>query len=282
MLTNKNNHASAAETEQFTDAAPNKGRIYKSVKWGMIGTGGSILEKFQLMKELGYDGIELNSPQDIDRDACLAAEKETGMPIHGVVDSIHWNQRLSSPDENVRAEGLQGLLGALEDTHYYGGDSVLLVPGAVRGPDEQHDDVWNRSIVEIKKALPTASKLGVRILIENVWNGFCEKPEQLRDYIDEINSPWVGVYFDIGNVRKFGPSEDWIRMLGSRIVKLDVKDWGKSNGFCKIGDGDVNWAEVRKALDEIGFTGWATAEVGGGNKERLAEIAANMNKTLGL
>ncbi len=281
LLDNTMNQASAAD-DAFTDAAPNAGVIFKSVKWGMIGAGGSILEKFQLMKELGYDGIELNSPDSIDRDACLAASRETEMPIHGVVDSIHWNQRLSSPDEATRAAGLQGLLTALQDAHYYGGDTVLLVPGAVRGDDETHDDVWKRSIVEIRKSLPTASKLGVRILIENVWNGFCEQPAQLRDYIDEINSPWVGVYFDIGNVRKFGPSEEWIRALDSRIVKLDVKDWGQANGFCKIGDGDVDWAEVRKALAEIGYTGWATAEVGGGNQQRLAEIAANMNKTLGL
>ena len=104
----------------------------------------------------------------------------------------------------------------------------------------------------------------------------------MRDYLDEIDSPWVGAYFDIGNVRKFGPSEDWIRTLGRRIVKLDVKDWGRGNGFCKIGDGDVNWPEVRAALGEIGFTGWSTAEVRGGDRERLADVAQRMNNVLGL
>lgn len=118
--------------------------------------------------------------------------------------------------------------------------------------------------MEIRKVLPTASRLGIHILIENVWNGFCETPDQMRDYVDEIDSPWVGIYFDIGNVRKFGPSEDWIHVLGSRIIKLDVKDWGKKNGFCRLGEGDVNWPEVRTALAKIKFTGWATRE--GGDK----------------
>jgi len=122
----------------------------------------------------------------------------------------------------------------------------------------------------------------VRVLIENVWNGFCETPEQFRDYLEEIDSPWVGAYFDIGNVRKFSPSENWIRTLGSHIVKVDVKDWGVKNGFCKIGDGDVNWPAVREALHEIGFTGWSTAEVSGGDRERLADIFTRMNRVLGV
>ena len=162
----------------------------------------------------------------------------------------------------------------------FGGFSVLLVPGKVIGPDENHDHVWQRSITAIRKVLPLASKLGVRVLIENVWNGFCETPDQMRDYIDEICSPWVGAYFDIGNCRKFGFSEDWIHTLGPRIVKLDCKDWGDTEGFCRIGDGDVNWQEVRNALATIGFSGWCTAEVTGGGRDELADISQQMNRVL--
>jgi hexulose-6-phosphate isomerase len=269
--------ARAAET-----ARPNKGIILKSVKWGMIREKGSVLDKFKLMKELGYDGMELVSPGIRDLAEAVLASKSTGMPIHGVVDQVHWRERLSSPSEATRAKGLAALKKAIGDTKVFGGSAVLLVPGKVSGASETHDDVWKRSIEEIRKATGLAAREGVRILIENVWNGFCETPEQLRDYIDEIDSPWVGVYFDIGNVRKFSPPEQWIRTLKSRIVKLDVKDWGKKNGFCKIGDGDVDWPEVQKALAEIRFTGWCTAEVGGGGRERLGEIAGRMDKALGL
>jgi hexulose-6-phosphate isomerase len=204
------------------------------------------------------------------------------MPVHGLVDMKHWEIRLSSPNQDVRNQGREILEQCIRDANSFGGDSVLLVPGQVTGDDETHDHVWQRSIVEIRKVLPLASKLGVRVLIENVWNGFCESPEQFRDYLDEINSPWVGAYFDIGNCRKFGPSENWIRVLGNRIVKLDVKDWGEKNGFCKIGDGDVDWTEVRKALSEVRFTGWSTAEVEGGNRQQLKDIADRMDRVLGL
>ena len=154
-----------------------------------------------------------------------------------------------------------------------------MVPGKVTGPDETHDDVWKRSIVEIRKLIPVCEEVQIPILIENVWNGFCEKPELLRDYIDEIDSPWVRVYFDIGNVRKFGKPEEWIVMLDDRIVKLDVKDWGKENGFCRLGEGDVDWPAVRAALKQIEFTGWATRE---GKDKSLEDTAALMDELLDL
>ena len=110
------------------------------------------------------------------------------------------------------------------------------MPGKVNGDNENHDHVWKRSIEQVQKVIPLASRLGVRVLIETVWNGFCESPEKFRDYIDEFDSPWVGAYFDIGNMQKFAPADEWIKVLGNRIVKLDVKDWGKKNGFCRLGE----------------------------------------------
>lgn len=264
-----------------TSSGPSgKGRILKAVKWGMIGVHRSVLDKFRLQKELGFDGMELVSPSRLKPEDVRRASDETGMPVHGVVDMKHWEIRLSSPDPAVRERGVAFLEQSLRDAKAFGGFSVLLVPGKVTGPDETHDDVWRRSIVEIRKVLPLASELGVRVLIENVWNGFCETPEQARDYIDEIGSPWVGAYFDIGNCRKFGHSEDWVRTLGKRIVKLDCKDWGDTEGFCKIGDGDVDWPAVRQALADIAFSGWCTAEVSGGGRDELADIAQRMNRVL--
>ncbi|REJ66988.1 MAG: sugar phosphate isomerase/epimerase [Planctomycetota bacterium] len=281
-----------ADHREEATAAPGRPprKIYKAVKWGMVQGDMSVLEKFELQRKLGFDGAEMNAPlhskATYDQAEVLSASQATGLPIHGVVDSWHWVYRLSSPDPEMRAKGREGLTRAIKDSHHYGGSTVLLVPGRVTGDDENHDHVWQRSIEEIRKVLPLASRLGIRILIENVWNGFCEKPEQARDYIDEIDSPWVGYYFDIGNHQKFGPSHEWIRVLGRRIVKLDAKDWGKDKGGsgfdCKLGEGDVDWKEVRRALDDIGYTGWATAELAGGDEAYLADVSARMDQVFGL
>lgn len=264
-----------------------KNRILLSLKCGMCGDGKTLEEKFKLLKELGYDGVELDSPGGQNKDEAKKASEKVGLPTHGVVDSIHWGITLSDPSEEKRQKGLEGLLTAIRESDAIGGTSVLLVP-AVVNKNVTEQQAWDRSIEQIRKALPLAAKLGVHILIENVWNRFLydhdgpnnQTADKLAKYLDEINSPWVGSYFDIGNHQKYGKPAEWIRTLGKRIVKLDVKDWGVKAGWAKIGSGDVDWPDVRKALAETKFTGWATAEVGGGNRERCAEILANMQKHL--
>lgn len=282
LATTQLDFASAADVATpASDKPQGKLELYKAVKWGMIADAPTVLDHFKICQELGYDGMELISPADFSAEEVRQASDATGLPVHGLVDMKHWDVRLSAPDPKVREEGVAILRQAILDCHAFGGFSVLLVPGRVNGADETHDHVWSRSIEGIRQVLPLASKLGVQVLIENVWNGFCETPEQLRDYLDEIANPWVASYFDIGNVVKFSPSQNWIRTLGARIVKLDVKDWSTEKGFdAKIGEGDVNWPAVRQALREIGFSGWCTAEVAGGDREWLADVAKRMDQTL--
>jgi len=279
--------ASLFADHHLEEKKPNHGRFFLAVKSGMVGVQGSLTEKYQLLKDLGFDGVEGGAPFQNNPEDFRLASKAANLPIHGVVNGIHWGTKLSGESEEERAKALQGLLKCIEQSHAIGGSSVLLVPGVV-GKGTTHQQAWERSIAGIQKALPLASKRGIHILIENVWNGMFYDPkgpntqsaDQLKNYLDEINSPWVGSYFDIGNHQKFGKPAQWIKTLGKHIVKLDVKDWGIKSGFSKIGAGDVDWSAVREALQEIGYQGWATAEVGGGNKERLAEILKNMRTYL--
>lgn len=272
--------SSCSVADEPQRARSNKDLIYSAYKGGKIGNNKEeMIATLTAAKKLGFDGIEGQAIPDVP--ALKEAIKETDFPVSGLVDAIHWKIRLSDPDPKVREQGKVGLEAAIRDAYELRSSSVLLVPGKVGGKDETHDDVWKRSIIEIRKVIPLASRLGIQILIENVWNGFCETPEELRDYIDEIDNPWVGVHFDIGNVRKFSPPEDWIRMLGKRVVKLDVKDWGKKNGFCRLGEGDVDWPEVRKALKETRFSGWATRE-GQSRDNGLEDTIALVDKYLDL
>lgn len=265
-------------------------RLQKAVKFDMIDEPLSVLKKFELLQELGFDGVELSSPNDLDRAEVVAARDATGLPIHGVVDSVHWNKPLSDADAAVRAEGLAGLETALRDAKAYGASTVLLVPAVVT-EGVAYDEAYERSQAEIRKALPLAEELGVRIAIENVWNRFLLSPLETARYIDEFESPWIGAYFDVGNVVNFGWPEHWIRILGDRILKLDIKEYsrevrdeeGPYAGFrVPLGEGSVRWPAVLQALADIGFEGWATAEVQGGDRSRLREIAIGMNRVLEL
>jgi hexulose-6-phosphate isomerase len=259
-------------------------KLKKAVKYPMIKIKGSIQDKFELIKSLGFKGVEVDSPSNIDRKEMVKARDKTGIVVHGVIDSIHWQTRLSDPDAKVRAKGLKALEGAIEDAGYYGATTVLIVPGKVTDKKkENYDQVWERSQAEIRKAIPLAKKHKVKIAIEVVWNDFITKPDEFVKYIDAFESPWVGGYFDCSNMVKYGvKSGDWIRKLGKRMLKFDFKGYSKKKGWVPIGEGDEDWPDILKALDEVGYRGWATAEVEGGGKKELQDVADRMNKILNL
>lgn len=261
---------------------PSDRRIYNAVKVSMIKGDMPLIDKFRLSKEVGFEGISLFAPDRFDAEEAIAAQKQTGLMIHNVNDAVHWRVRLSDPDPKVREDALEALKATLEFAHQVGASSMLLVVGKVTDPEhENHDQVWQRSIDGIRKALPLASRLGVRILCENVGNGFCEDPQQWADYLDEIGDPWVGAFYDIGNHHSKGGADRWLRTLGERIVKLDVKGHDSEVGKnCNIFEGDIDWAAVRHELQKLDFTGWATAEVKGGGRERLREVVQRMDRAL--
>jgi hexulose-6-phosphate isomerase len=263
-------------------------RFKKAVKLSMVGGNQSLVEKFKMLKDVGFDGI------DIDRRADHAevrrAREESGLVVHGVVDYDHWDKLLSHPDAKVRSEGLESLKSCLRDAKEFGGTTVLLVVGKVT-KEISYPDAYKRSQEEIRKAIPLAGELGIKIAFENVWNMFLLSPLEFARYIDEFESPAVGAYFDVGNVVNYGWPEQWIRVLGKRILKIDVKEYsrnlrdekGPGKGFdVEIGEGDCDWPAVLAALDEVGYQGWATAEVRGGERERLAEISRRMDRVLAL
>jgi L-ribulose-5-phosphate 3-epimerase len=267
------------------DEKPTDRKFKKAVKIGMVKAGGTLLEKFQLLKELGFDGVELDSPSGVTVEEAKRCIGETGLAVPGVVDSVHWNQRLSDPSEEVRAMGLEALRTALKFCKDIGGTSVLLVPGRVT-PDASYEQAWERSIGAIKKAVPQAEDLGIQILIENVWNDFLIDPREMARFIDACGSQIVGAHFDVGNAVRYSPPHEWVPALGARIKKLDIKDYKRppeggnlGGGFsAKLLEGDVDWPRVMAELRKIGYVGWGTAEIQGGGREWLTDVAARMDK----
>lgn len=263
-------------------------RLLKTLKIGMVKAEGGLTGKFAAAKEAGFDGIELDSP-GIDVEATLTAIQATGLVVDGSVCSTHWNDHHSSPDEAVRDKAFRDLEIAILQTHAVGGHTVLLVVG--HGDDGPENEIWPRSIENIQRALPLCAKLGMTIAIENVWNKFLyqhdgpndQSAEKFVRYVDDFQSPWIGMQFDIGNHWKYGNPADWIRQLGPRVVKLDIKGFSRgANNWADITEDDLPWADVRLALDEIGFHGWVAAEVGGGDVQRLKTIADQIDRALNI
>ena len=240
------------------DAIPKKRRMKKAIMGATIGLPGSLIEKYKALKAAGFEGIEPMS--HMNQDDVVKALEDSGLKAASVCCSTHWRLTLSHPDPSARAKGLEGLRQALRDAKRYGATSVLLVPGVARD-GVTYEQCWERSIAEIRKAIPLAEELGVKIAVENVGNNFITTPEEAKRYLEEINSPTVGWHFDIGNMIRLNPAETWPPVLGKRILRLHIKEYGKGKGFnVQFFEGDNNWPAIMKALDDIGYDGWGITE----------------------
>jgi L-ribulose-5-phosphate 3-epimerase len=289
--------APAAQTGGTRIVSPPAGkRILLACKLGMLpaklkGEAVPLVERLRMAGQAGFDGVDFDQAGQFTAEQARDAVRESGVFVHNAINHDHWNRRLTSEKEEDRNTGRANIEHCLRVSHAAGGSGVLIVVGQAKdGPAEVIEE---RCRQEIKKLIPLAASLGQMILVENVGNGMMydadKPPEQLPDkfikFVDSFNSPWVGMYYDIGNNFRHGQPGDWIRAFGRRCVKLDVKPSSRTGkkGLEIASEGDeIPWADVRKALDEIGFAGWATAEVGGGNVERLTQVRRQMQKAFGL
>lgn len=260
-------------------------KLRKAIMYGTVAVKGTVLEKFKMVKAAGFEGVEPNG--NMDQDEVLRARDEASLEIPSVCCNTHWAKPLTDPNPAVRATGLEGLKQALRDAKRYGAKSVLLVAGVVN-QQVSYADAYTRSQAEIRKAIPLAEELGVKISIENVWNDFLLSPLEAARYVDEFASKAVGWHFDIGNVINYGYPEQWISILGPRIQMVHLKEFsrkkadqeGRGKGFqVDFLQGDNNWATIMKALDQIGYQGWGIAEQRGGDTpEGLQKLAQDIEK----
>lgn len=267
---------------------PAKRTHQKGIMWGTVGVKGSVLEKMRAVKAAGFDGVEMTS--HLDQAEVRAARAETGLAINSVCGAHHWAKPLSHPDEKARAEGLAALQQTLRDAKAYGATSILLVPGVVN-KDVTFEACWQRSIEQIRRAIPLAAELGVQISIENVWNDFIISEEQAVRYLDEINSPWVQWHFDTGNIIRYGDPIAWIKALGKRITRVHIKEYSRDRamrsgdvwqGFrAPLLEGANNWPGIMKALDEVGYNGYLiTEQPGGDTPEGLRDLCQRLEKII--
>lgn len=258
----------------------------KSVLISMLPKTLPILDRFKMAVDAGFKGIEMQTEPDkaLAEQARDAAQK-TGLTIHSVMNMDHWKYPLSSADPDVVLKSVAGMETSLRNADLWGAKNVLLVPGVVDA-NTAYGDAWTRSQRVIKsRILPLAADLKIVVAIEEVWNKFLLSPLEMARYVDELESPWARAYFDVGNVVLYGYPQDWIRTLGPRIVRVHLKDFkmDRRNGtfqWKNIGEGDIDWIEVRRAFADIGYTGWMTTEIEGGEAAYLKDVAARVDRFL--
>lgn len=262
----------------FAAPAAQKSGLKKGIIISMLPKDLSLVDRFKVAIDCGFDGIEAHTVTDQkEAEAIKEASLKTNLPIHSVMNSDHWKFPLSDPDPAVVQKSVLGMETSLRNAKLWGAETVLLVPAVVTGKTTI-PVAWQRSQAVIKKLIPLAKELGVVIAIEEVWNKFLLTPYDHIKYIDEFKSPWVKAYFDVGNIVMYGYPQEWIRALGSRIVKMHLKDFKTENRqFVPLREGSIDWPEVRKAIGEIGYQGYMTVELSGGDATYLKEVSRRVD-----
>ncbi len=257
------------------------GSLKKAVLISMLPRQMSYFDRFKLAVDVGFEGIEMQTITDPkEADQIKEASDKAKLRIHSVMNMGHWEWPFSSPNPDDVKKSVERMEISLRNAKLWGADTVLLVPGVVR-PDTTIPQAWQRSQPHIKKLIPLAKELGVVIGIEPVWNKFLLTPYDTAKYVDEFKSPWVKAYFDVGNVVMYGFPQEWIRALNKRIVKLHLKDFDtKTRQFVPLREGSIDWKEVRKAIGEIGFSGYLTVELSGGDEAYLREVSRRVDLIL--
>jgi len=264
-------------------AAPARLPIKKAVLLSMLPKSMSVPDRFKLAIDCGFEQIECPTTEDPGQaEEIKRAAEGSGLRIHSVMNQAHWKYPLSSADAEVVATSVKGMETSLRNAHFWGADTVLLVP-AVVDAKTSYRDAWKRSQEQIQRMIPLAKELNVIIAVEEVWNKFLLSPLEFASYVDSFNSPWIRAYFDVGNVVISGYPQDWIRTLGPRIAKLHIKDFKfakRQAEFVPLREGEIDWLEIYKALGEIGYKGSATVELPAGDKDYLREVSRRFDLIL--
>jgi hexulose-6-phosphate isomerase len=272
----------AAMGPQHSSSVPS-GKIKKAVLITMLPKSMSYADRFKLARDVGFEAVEaatITDPREAEE--IKRASDEAKVRIHSVMSMAHWKYPLSSADPEVVEKSLEGMRTSLHNAKLWGADAVLLVP-AVVNPQTTYQEAWTRSQKQIRRLIPLAAELKVVIALEEVWNKFLLSPLEFAKYVDELHSPWVKAYFDVGNVVLFGYPQDWISTLGKRIVKVHLKDFKRERDGYKwvnLGEGDIDWPAVRKAFAEIGYSGYATTELEAGDEAYLRDLSQRVDRLL--
>ncbi len=279
--------------------------MFKSInQWSFL-EGMSLSEMMRQARALGFDAFEpaLSEAGELSLESSDAEviavrdeAKKIGIRLSSLASGLTWGCSPTSNDPEVRKRAHANAVRQLECASLLGVGAILLVPGTVGagfwgGQDDYvyYEDAWKRCVEQLKALAPVAEQCGVVIGVENVWNNLLLSPKDMLSLLDEVGSPWVQAYLDVGNVVKFGFPEMWVRMLRGRIARVHIKDFKRSigtlDGFCDLLCGDVDFPAVMRELRDAGYDADITAEMNNSlcchEENRVARASAAMDVILG-
>ncbi len=255
----------------------------------------------QLLKRAGYDGIELwlgdrewfqMGITDSQMREMRQKIEDAGLRVSNISNSLDWEQNVSARDASKREAAFRHIRRQIESAQIFNTDAILIVAGLVTS-DAPYNEVYNRTVDSLKKLAPDAAAAKVKIGVENCCSEqkFLLSPREFNTFLSDVDSPWVGIHLDVGNIHDTGFAEQWIEILGPKITRVHLKDvlthrgrCGNESVYTNIFLGDNNWRAIRDAFTKVGYDGWLIAEMEARYRyapdQQIYDTAAAMNRVI--
>lgn len=241
---------------------------------GSIGVEGG--EALPLAAELGFAGVEFSiSARDpagnvlADRagwDMLKRQSAETGVAVCSLcVGNLGV---MLTGDAGAREQGIrvatETIVAAAEL------DARLILCAMDAPPEQPYEESFARWVDGFSEIMPVAEGAGVVMAPESVGQTHPQSVERFRRLVAAIDSPQIGVYFDVGNAHTqgFDPAAD-LRDLGDLVSQIHTKE---PDRIPLMGKGPLDWDAIFAAIDAIGYDGWLVLETATGDDANASAV----------
>jgi L-ribulose-5-phosphate 3-epimerase len=247
--------------------------IKKAVKLEMIISKKTLTEKFLFLKECGFDGVEVNSDSH-GLDSLISAKTQSGLSVHCVSNADNWSKPITHHSQKIRQASVASLKNSIKFASALGAKTVNLNPGIMSSQDKLAD-CRKRALDSIQQVVPLLEKYQIKIVLQNLWNNFLQKPKELATFVKEINHPLVGVCLDTGNAQRFAPIGEWVNELGSKIFNVHLQAYSKlkaAQGKSLLFGYEPLRSKDYQGLRDTNFNGWVTFDAYRGARTQFVEF----------
>lgn len=164
---------------------------------------------------------------------------------------------------DAQREGIEQTIEGLHIASELGIGSTLHTLGRL-SPVLYYDDAFANAVTALREIAPAAEQLRIDLAIEFIWNGFAFSPLEMKQLIEQVDSPRVGFYFDPGNMAVFHYPQHWARILAGHIKMVHLKDWqgrALNGGWTSLLEGEIDFPAVMRELRAAGYDGPLISEV---------------------
>ncbi|MEX0866208.1 MAG: sugar phosphate isomerase/epimerase family protein [Pirellulales bacterium] len=243
----------------------------------------SIEDTIRKIASLGYSGIEILADVPHAWPAGLLPERKESIRrsleehqlsianinafmMNAVADprQPYWHPGWIDPDPHYRAIRREHTKRALQLAVDIGAGNITTEPGGQLAPGQTWSEGADIFYEELMPCVELAEQLEVLLLVEPEPELLIEKFGQYEEFMARIDSPWVGLNFDVGHAYCVSEDpQDWVAPMARHTRHYHLEDIAASRVHQHLipGHGAIDFSATLAAIQQTGYDGWLTVEL---------------------